>query len=148
MIEHLDEKIMKMTYLAILTPRLDVKIDIMYHIHMERNKKYFYYFSFAQSISIGSKVERSAKRTKFQQTQPHHTSTSYPMTCTSTLDVILMWKDFENFYTFIDYIEPLKTYAIETYPDLAIFSFLGLCLRKTKAYHLLGQDVIPQLLGG
>jgi hypothetical protein len=59
-----------------------------------------------------------------------------------------MWKDFEKNYTFIHYIEPLKTYAIETYPDLAIFSFLGLCLGKTKAYHLLGQDPIPQLLGG
>jgi hypothetical protein len=65
------------------------------------------------------------------------------MACTSTLNVILMWKDFENFYTFIDYIEPLKTY-----PNLTIFSSLGLCLGKTKAYHLLGQDVIPQLLGG
>jgi hypothetical protein len=59
-----------------------------------------------------------------------------------------MWKEFENFYTFIDYIEPLKTNAIETYPNLAICSSLGLCLGKTKAYHLLGQDVIPQLLGG
>ncbi len=78
MIEHLDENFMRMTYLAILTPRLDVGIDIIYHIHMERDKKYLYYCSFAQSISIGSKVERSAKRTKFQQTQPHHTSTSYP----------------------------------------------------------------------
>jgi hypothetical protein len=58
-----------------------------------------------------------------------------------------MWKEFENFYTFIEYIEPLKTYAIKTYPNLAIFSSLGLCLGKTKAYHLLGQDVIPQLLG-
>jgi hypothetical protein len=70
------------------------------------------------------------------------------MGCTFTLDVILMWKDFEIFYTFIDYIEPLKTYAIETCPDLVIFSSLGLRLGKTKAYHLLGQDVIPQLLGG
>jgi hypothetical protein len=70
------------------------------------------------------------------------------MACTSTLDVILTWKDFENVYTFIGYIEPLKTYAIETYPNLTIFSSLGLCLGKTKAYHLLGQDVILQLLGG
>jgi hypothetical protein len=69
------------------------------------------------------------------------------MAYTSTLDVILMWKDFENFYTFIVYIEPLKAYATKTYPNLAIFSSLGLYLGKTKAYHLLGQDVILQLLG-
>ncbi len=78
MIEHLDEKIMRLIYLAILTSRLNVGIDIIYPIQMERDKKYLYYCSIAQSISIGSKVERNAKRTKFQQTQPHHTSTSYP----------------------------------------------------------------------
>jgi hypothetical protein len=78
MIEHLDEKFMRMTYLAILTPRLDVGIDIIYHIHMEKDNKYLHYCSFAQSISIGFKVERSGKRTKFQQTQLHHNSTSYP----------------------------------------------------------------------
>jgi hypothetical protein len=44
MIEHLDEKIMRLTYLAILTPRLNVGINIIYHIHMKRDKKHLLLF--------------------------------------------------------------------------------------------------------
>lgn len=88
---------------------------------MKRNKKYFHYYQFAQSIPISFRVERNAKRTKFQQVQPHHNFNFIPIVCTSTSYVILMWKDFENFYTFMDFIKPLKTYAIETYPTLVHF---------------------------
>ncbi len=66
-----------------------------------------------------------------------------PTVYTSTLGVILMWKDFENFYILINFIDPLSK-NIYTY---FILSFLNLCLGKMKAYHLLGQGMSPQFLG-
>lgn len=58
-----------------------------------------------------------------------------------------MWKDFEDFYTFIDSTKPLQTYVIATYLDLHL---LGCVQEKGRleAYHLLGQHVNPQLIGG
>ncbi len=53
-----------------------------------------------------------------------------PIVCTSTSYVILMWKDFEKFYTFMDFIKPLKTYAIETYPTLVHFVISSSMFRK------------------
>jgi hypothetical protein len=69
-----------------------------------------------------------------------------------------VWKHFENFYTFIDSTEPLQTYVIATYLDLAHFLISWVVFKKKggwrqekgrlEAYHLLGQHVNRQLLGG
>jgi hypothetical protein len=101
---------------------------------MKRYKKYLHYYQFAQSIPISYRVERNAKRTKFQQVQPHCNFNFIPIVCTSTSNVILMCKDFEIFYTFMDFIKPLETYAIETYPNLVNFVISLSVFRKGLSF--------------
>lgn len=60
---------------------------------------------------------------------------------------ILMWKNFENFYTLIDFTKPLNTYIIEIYPNSAHFFIFWFAFRKDENL-LLGQDMSPQFLEG
>jgi hypothetical protein len=66
-----------------------------------------------------------------------------PTTCTSTLDVILVWKNFDNFDTFISSIEPLETYPLETYIKLAHFFKFSFVFKKNKGIPLVGQRCEP-----
>jgi hypothetical protein len=66
-----------------------------------------------------------------------------PTTCTSTLDAILVWKNFNNFYTFIPSIEPLETYPLETYINLAHYSNFSFALKKDKGIPLVGPRCKP-----
>lgn len=75
---------------------------------MKRYKKYLHYYQFAQSIPISYRVERNAKRTKFHKVQPHYNFNFILTTCTSTSNVILMWKDSWLLHT-IDSTKPLET---------------------------------------
>ncbi len=87
----------KQTYLAILATKTRFKDKYHRSYLHEMVQKILALLSFAQSITISSRVERNAKRTKFQQVQPHHNFNFIPIVRTSTSNVILMWKDFENF---------------------------------------------------
>ncbi len=69
-----------------------------------------------------------------------------PTRCTSTLDVILLWKNFDNFYTLISSIEPLETYALEIY-KLSSFLKHSFALKKYKGIPLVGPRCKLQLLG-
>jgi hypothetical protein len=43
-----------------------------------------------------------------------------------------MWKNFENFYTLIDFTKPLNTNIIEIYPNLAHFLIFWFAFRKDE----------------
>jgi hypothetical protein len=66
-----------------------------------------------------------------------------PTTCTSTLNVILVWKNFDDFYTIISSIEPLEIYALETHVNLAHFKNNSFVLKKDKAIPLVGPRCKP-----
>jgi hypothetical protein len=84
----------KQTYLAILATKTIFRDKYHRSYLHEKIQEMLALLSFAQSIPISSRVERNAKRTKFQQVQLHCNFNFIPIVCTSKSNVILMWKDF------------------------------------------------------
>lgn len=122
---------MRQTHLAILALGPNVGTYIVDQVYIKRYKKYLHHHQFTQSIPKSFRVE-SAKRIKFHRVQPCYNFNFIPTTCTSSSNAILVWKDFENFSTFIDSIEPLQTYVIATYLDLVHFLISWVVFRKEE----------------
>ncbi len=92
---------------------------------------------------MNSQVERNVKKARFQQTQCCHKYNFIPIAYTSRSIFILMWKDFEDFYTLIDFIEPLETYLHLTHFFISWFVF-----KKDGSLPLVGPRCEPPTLEG
>jgi len=65
---------------------------------------------------------------------PHCTWIFIPITNTSTIDQDLVWKDFVDFYHFIDSCEELEMHIVKTYLNF-FFCNPSFAIGKRKAYH-------------
>jgi hypothetical protein len=130
---------------AILALGPNVRIEIINQIYVMMYKKYLCFCWFEHYVEGNSRVQAQPRHTKFPQAQTQHNKRFYPMACTKTTYVTLMWKDFEDFSKFITSTGFLWEHALVNFPALTHFLSSWVEFKKSISVPLLGPNFEPPI---
>jgi len=94
------------------------------------------------------KIVTTMQQHKFPKVETQYTIRYSPTTCKTTTDEDLGWTSFANIFDFINASVFTYEHALNKFPNLTHFLFLGFNIEKIREYHLWSLNTCHQTFGG